>query len=1048
MPPIRVELLGKLRLIYGQQLLASISTKRLQSLLAFLVLHGDAAQSREHLASILWPESSDPQARTNLRQLLHHLRRALPVECSLLVTDNQTVCWRWDSACSIDVIEFKTAAVRAADAERRADFTTAREALEEAARLYKDDLLPDLYDEWVQTKREQLRQQLVAVLARLSTLVEMTGDYPAAIRHASRLVAVDPLREPSYQMLIRLHARNHDRSSALRVYHECMRALRRELGVTPSQATQDLFTQVLKSGPLPAAQVELPLYVAAAPPRMVGRTAEWERLVNCWRRVAQGETHFALILGEPGIGKSRLAEELVQYCPRSPEGAAARARCYLAQGRLAYGPVAEWLRAEPMRFARAELPKSQLAELARVLPEILVERREISPPSPLTESWQKRHLYEALNAAFGKGPKPLLLLIDDLQWCDHDTFEWLHSFFRSRDSSKTFVVGTVRPEETGRDHPLAGLVSELRLSGHVSEFPLAPLSVEESAALAVQVAGRECDHAFLVRLYHATKGNPLFVVESVRASLEDEASQTSVPPRVQAVIAARMAQLSPPAYELAGVAAAVGRPFSFDLLAKATDWDEDSLSQALEELWQRRIIDGQGAGAYDYTHDLLREVAYTELSPIRRRSLHRRIARALEELYAPDLEDFGGLLAAHYEAAGAAEQAIRYYRAAAFVAKRRFADAEAAELIRRALKLCRDFPETANRDKEEIELLVTLGPSLVITQGYSTPEVEEAYDRGLLLSRRSGDRKHLLSLLSGAWAVHLVRGHLEESRRLALDCVDAASREGTLAPEMVGRVHLGTSLFHLGQFAASREQLEKAVAGYGHPSHPALALFAGPDFGVVSRAYLSHLFWLSGDEGQAAARSREAIALARDLSHPFSIGFALQSAAILDVLCRRCKGALAQADEASTICRKYGFGYYSSWLEILAGWATAFEGETASGLSQLRHGLDSTKAAGVEFQLPFYFGLLAEAHGIAGQPSEALASIANAFAFQSKSGELWFAPELHRIQGDVLLRSGATAEARISYERAIESAQQMGAHSLELRAAARLRELSAVRHAS
>lgn len=1031
-----------MRVMIGQQLLTSVSTNRLQSLLAFLVLHGDAAQSREHLAFRLWPESSESQARTNLRQLLHHLRRALPVECSLLATDNQTVRWRLDSACSIDVIEFETAAVRAADAEKKGDFTTAREALEEASRLYQDDLLPDLYDEWLQPKREQLRQQFAEVLSRLAALLEMTGEYPAAIRHATRLVAVDPLHEASYQLLMRLHARNQDRSSALRVYHQCKSALRRELGVSPSQATQDLFTHVLKSEHLPAAPVELPSSAATRPLPMVGRTTERERLLGCWRRVMQGEMHFALILGEPGIGKSRLAEELFRYCSHCPEGAAVRARCYFAQGRLAYGPVAEWLRAEPMRLARAQLPRPQLAELARVLPEILVESPEIAPPQPLTESWQRRHLYEALNTGFSRGPKPLLLLIDDLQWCDQDSFEWLHSFFRSGASSSILVLGTVRPEETDRDHPLAGLVSELRRSGQLSEFPLAPLNAEEAAALAVQIAGRDCDPAFVSGLYQATKGNPLFVVESVRASLEDQASKSSAPPRVQAVIAARIAQLSPPAYELAGIAATIGRPFSFDLLAIATDWDEDSLSRALEELWQRRIIDGQDAGAYDYTHDLLRDVAYTELSPIRRRSLHRRVARALEELYAPDLEGVSGWLAAHYDAAGMAEHAIRYYRAAALVAKQRFADVEAADLLRRALQLCRDFPETAKRDQEELDLLVTLGPSLVTTKGYSMSEVGETYERGLQLSRRLGDRKHSFSLLSGAWGFYIVRGQLEESRRLAQDCVDEVPHDDVLSRQMAGHLLLGTSLFHLGQLAAAREHMEQVVAADGGLSHPAWTLFAVPNVGVLSRAYLSHLLWLSGHPGQAAARSQESIALALDLTHPFSLAIALQYATILDVLRQDSKGALARATEAFSVCRKYGLDPYSPWSDIHAGWAIAVEGEAAAGLAQIRRGLDSLKAVGSELQLPFYYGLLAEAYGVAGQAGDALASIASAFAFQSKNRELWSAPELHRIHGDVLRCSGAAAEAQLSYQRAIESARQVGARLFELRAAARLRELS------
>jgi DNA-binding SARP family transcriptional activator/predicted ATPase len=1043
--PLRIELLGRLRFFFGQHLLTSVSTNRLQSLLAFLVLHSDAAQSREHTAFLLWPESSESQARTNLRQLLHHLRRALPIECSLLVTDNHTVRWRPDSACSVDVFEFETAAARAANAEKQDDLPTAREALEEAARLYQDDLLPDLYDEWLQTKREDLRRQHLEVLGRLAALLERARDYPAAIRHATRLVAVDPLREASYQLLMRLHLGNHDRSTALRVYHQCMRTLKRELGISPAQVTRDLFTQALKAEHLPVPPVELPPYAAAMPLPIVGRTAEWERLLDCWRKVTQGETHFALVLGEPGAGKSRLAEELFLYCSHYPEAAAARARCYSAQGRLAYSPVAEWLRAASMQLARAQLPRPQLAELARVLPEILIESPEIGPPQPLTESWQRRHLYEALNGAFAKGPKPLVLLIDDLQWCDHDSYEWLHSFFRSGASAGTLLLGTARPEEAGRDHPLTGLVNELRQSGRLSEFPLAPLSVEEATALAVQVAGRDCDPAFLRRLYQATKGNPLFVVESVRASFEhtagDQAAKGSTPPRVQAVIQARFAQLSQPAYELVGLSAAIGRPFSFDLVAKATDWDEDSLSRALDELWQRRIIDGQSVGTYDYTHDLLREVAYSELSPVRRRSLHRRVARALAELHAPDLEGVSGWLAAHYDAAGMPEQAIRFYRTAASVAKQRFADVEAAGLLRRALGLCRDFPETAKRDKEELELLATLGPSLVTTHGYSMPEVGETYARGLLLSKRSGDRKHLFSLIGGAWLFHIVRGQLEESRRLGQDCLDEACREGAVAGEMAGRFLLGTSLFHLGQLAASLEQMEQVVLAGSGPFDPALALFAGPDVSVFCRAYLSHLLWHLGDDAQAAAASEESIALARVVSHPFSLAIALDYAAMLNAFRQESKLALTLAGEASAICRKYGFAYYLAWAEILEGWATAVEGNTSTGLVHLRHGLDALKATGAELRLPFYYGLLAEVCGLAGQVGEALANIAGGFAFQSKNGEAWSAPELHRIHGDVLLHSGDPAQARLSYRRAIESARKSGARLLEVRAAARLREL-------
>jgi DNA-binding SARP family transcriptional activator/predicted ATPase len=1038
--PIRIELLGKLRFTFGQNPVTSVNTNRMRSLLAYLVLNREAAQSREHLAYLLWPESVDTQARTNLRQLLHNLRRALPVECSLLVSDNHSVRWLPDDSCAIDVAEFESAK-RAAEHGPESDVSASRQALEDAVRLYQDDLLPDLYDEWIRPRRDLLRQQFADVLSRLVDLLEMIGDYKEGIRHATRLVALDSLRESYYQTLMRLHVRNHDRSSALRVYHQCKRNLQRELGVSPAKATQEIFTQALKSDDLPNGPAAPPPFASTKPQPMVGRKSEWERLIGCWHRVVAGESHLALIVGEPGVGKTRLAEELFDSCSRQLGRTAALARCYTAHAQLAYGPVVEWLRTEPLRLVRGQLPKSQLAELVRLLPEILAENSDLSPPQPLTESWQRMHLHEALNAAFRLAPKPLLLLVDDLQWCDHDTFDWLRSLFRSAPADRFLVIGTVRTGDTDRNHPLAGLMRELDQHGRSSEIAIDPLSVEETAALAAQTAKREIDPVFLSSLYQATKGNPLFVVESVRASLDDHASESTVPPRLQAVITARFAQLSAPAFELAGLAATVGRSFTLDLLAKASDWDEDSMSRALEELWQRRIIDGQGVDAYDFTHGLLREVAYGELNPIRRRMLHRRVVRALKELYPPEFEALSGWLAGHYDAAGMAEEAINSYKSAAFVAKQRFSDAEAAGLIRRALTLCRDLPESIKRDREELGLLVVLGPPLVRTAGYSMPEVGETYERGLILSKRLGDQNHLFPLVSGSWLFHIVRGDLEESRRLAQDSVDGARREGAAAQEMAGHFLLGTSLFHLGRLHASWEEIKMADPSSEGPPHPALSLFAGPDVGVLQRAYFSHLLCLFGLAGEAISKSDGSIARARGFSHPFTLGIALDYAAMLNVYQGEYDLALARANEASEICRKYGFVYYLAVAEIIAGWGIGLQGDVSAGLSRIRPALDTLKSVRAELRLPFYYGLLAEVCERAGQVGDALANIATAFAFLGKNAEAWAAPELFRIHGDILCRSGSYSQAQASYRQAVELARRTGASLFEIRAATRLRDL-------
>ncbi|HVT99394.1 MAG TPA: AAA family ATPase [Acidobacteriaceae bacterium] len=1040
--PIRIDLFGSLRFTFGTEVIAGVRTNRMRSLLAFLVLNRDAPQSREHIAFLLWPESDQAQARTNLRQLLHNLRRALPVECSLLSSDNASVRWLPDPSCTVDVFEFEEA-IRRAERASQDEPQALRRALEHALALYQDDLLPDLFDDWLRPKREQLRLQFADALSRVAELLEAAGETTASIRHVARLIALDPLREAYYQTLMRLHLRNHDRSSALRVFHQCKRSLQRELGVSPAKATQDIFMEALKSEDALRSAVAVPPPMAPTKPLpLVGRRQEWDRLSECWRRVTQGESHVILITGEPGIGKTRLAEEFLVRCSQQSGQTTATARCYRVQGQLAYGPVTEWLRTEPLIHAREKLPRPQLSELARLVPEILTETPGLASPQPLTDMWQRHHLHDALTSTFRLAPKPLLLLIDDLQWCDQDSFEWLLSLFRSAPSDRLLVIGTVRAGDAGRTHPLAGLKQDLSLRGQLSEIAMEPLDADETAALAMQTATREIEPAVLHRLYEATKGNPLFVVESIRASLDEQLSER-VPPRIQAVISARLAQLSAPAYELAGLAAAIGRSFTTELLAKATDWDEDSVSGALEELWRFRIIDGHDGVAYDYTHGILRDVAYAEVNPIRRRLLHRRIARALTEIYSPDFEPLSGWLAGHFEAAGMAEEAIRFYKEAASVAKLRFADAEAASLIRRALALCLGYPESARRDREELELLVTLGASLVKTDGYTMPEVGETYERGLTLSRRCDDRTHVFPLLSGSWAFHIVRGQVEDSRRVAQDFVDGARRHGASGQEGASHFLLGTSLFHLGKIQDSWKEMELAGSSSDGTPHPALALFAGPDIGVFRCAYLSHLHCLFGRSEEAVAKSHECIAVARQLSHPFTLAIALDYAAMFDALCGEATTAQDHAGEASAICRKFGFIYYLAVADILGGWARAMLGNAASGTAQMRLGFDALKSVGAELRLPFYHGLLAEACERAGKMGDALAHVATGMAFLNKNSEAWAAPELYRIQGDLFLRSGNPAQSGVSYRRAVDLSRQMGARHFERRASARLRTVSA-----
>ncbi|MEO8661747.1 MAG: AAA family ATPase [Bryobacteraceae bacterium] len=1027
---MRINLFGNLRMSFAGHPVTAINTNRLQSLIAYLILHGDSPHPREHLAFMLWPTSSESQARTNLRQLLHHLKRALPAGCDFLVSNHLSVRWRQGVDCTIDAVDFQAALTEVVAARLENNRQGEIQSLSTAAQLYEDDLLPALYDDWITPLRDDYRRRMSEALHRLSTLLEEQQDYAAAIPCAERLVAIDSLSESHHQLLIRLHAANNDRSSALRAYHQCMRVLRREMGVEPGPSTLELFERILKAEPDPPRESKPgSLAPPAAKPAvqlqkvgvLVGRATEWQRLVSAWQWAAEEGPRVAVISGEPGIGKTRLADELYQSCLRQGY-AAAHSRCYAGQGQLAYAPVAEWLRSDAVRVGWQNLRPQQLAELVRLVPEIREQFSSLEgfvpgQHSPLAESWQRLHFYESLSAAFAKSRKPLLLYLDDMQWCDSDSFEWLSALLTSPAASHVLLMGTVRAEEVGREHPFTRFLAGLRPTGMVIEIPLEPLDADETVELARLESAKALGSENLGEIYKATQGNPLFVVETVRAGMQST--------RVHAVIAARLAQLTPASYELAGLASVVGRPFSFDLLGKATDWDDASVSQALDELWRRRIIESRGPSEYDFTHDRLREVACAELGVVRQRYLHRRVARALVEVYAADFDNWTGQIASHFEQAGMPEEAIENYWRAATYARQRYADAEAADLLRRALALCRAFPESDRRLKQELDLLVTLGPTLVTTEGYSATEVGATYERALRLSR-CFDNRNIFAILSGDWVFHTVRGDLERSRQAALEFLSLAERDQTPALILAGNFFLGSILFHLGQLEAAVHHINTAFNAHGGTADSVLALFAGPDLGVFCRSYRAHLAWHRNDSLGAEEFASQAIATGRQLRHPFSEAIALDYATMLHVFQNDSRAALERGRQAVELCARHGFTYYLAIARILTGWARAAQGESAAGLAQMREGLAGMRSLGAEIRLPYYLALLAETLWRAGLVGEALASLSNGFAVAGKNGEQWTLAELHRVQGEYLAANGKVDAARASFQRGAESAQQSG----------------------
>src|SRR5258708_3482156 len=689
-------------------------------------------------------------------------------------------------------------------------------------------------------------------LARLVAALGLTGEERAALEAAARRpLASAPTISPGRE---------------------------RELGAEPDAETRQLYERLKAVKPDPAAQPD-----RRAASTLIGREAEWQALMRAWAQASRGQAAMVMLIGEAGIGKTRLAGELARWADRQGISVAT-AHCYTAEGRLTYAPALEWLRTALFKDALRTLPDAWRSELALFLPDLQVER-----PS--------------------SAGQPLLLVIDDLHWCDRDTLEWLHYLLRFDPGALLLVVGALRREEALGDHPVAALLSQLGYADLLAEIPLRRLDAPETAALAASMIGRGLRDDQAAALYAETEGNPLFVVETVRAGTLTRdtlnvpqtaspraASKTQLPPRIQALIATRLGGLSVEAREVAGVAAAIGRTFRLEVLAEARESNDAALVRALDDLLQHGIVRDQGSNIYDFSHDRIRDAAYEGLSTPRRSLVHRRIAAALETIHADDLDVVSGQIAAHYDRAGLAAQAITYYRRAAQVAHRLAAVEEAISHLNRALALLLAQPETPQRTQQELALQVALGAPLIAARGYAAPEPERAFNRAQEFSQPIGETPQLFQVLWGLGRFYLVRPQLDAAVKIGQRLLAQARR--IRDPDLLLEAHnsLGAVRFHRGELRLAREHLECGFALYDPQRHPAHALLYGQDPGVVCLIRGAWTLWCLGYPQQALERSQQGIALAERGGHPFSLAFALSYGAMVHLFRREPEPARATAE--------------------------------------------------------------------------------------------------------------------------------------------------------
>jgi predicted ATPase/class 3 adenylate cyclase len=800
--------------------------------------------------------------------------------------------------------------------------------------------------------------------------------------------------------------------------------------------------------------------------RFVGRQAEVDVLHQALTRVGAGHGQIVAMVGEPGVGKSRLVYEFVHAHDLREWSVLESAS--VSYGRATpYVPVIDLLKryghvddGDDTRTIRAKLTGQVLTlddTLQDALPALLALLDALPEDSPflgLDPPQRRQRTLDALKRVLLRESQvqPLLLVCEDLHWIDSETQALLDSLVESLPTARILLLVNYRPEY---QH---GWGSKT----YYTQLRLDPLPPTSAAELLRALLGDDASFAPLHRVLIArTEGNPFFLEESVRALVETgvligapgayrlaQALPTiQVPATVHAVLAARIDRLPADEKALLQTLAVLGKEFAWSLLAQVTGQPEEDLQRLLAHLQTEEFIYEHPAFPepdYTFKHALTQEVAYNAVLLERRRGLHERAAQAIEGLFPERLPEHYHALAHHYSRSGNTAKAVDYLQRAGQQAVERSAYADAMSHLTAALDLLTTLPESRVRSQQELAIQITLSMALRVTKGGGAPEVERLYTRARELCEQVGELPQLFRVLWGLWLVYYQRGAYQMMRTLGEELLSLAQRLHD--PDLLLEAHhaLWATLFFGGELAAARPHLEQGLRLYEPQRHRAhAALYSGHDPGVCCRAVAAPRLWLLGYPDQAVASSRAALALAQQLAHPLTLTIALYLAAILHHLCREALLTQARAEAGMTIAAEQGFPQQLANARTLQGWALAACGRGAEGLTQIQQGLAASQAIGASRDRPYHLALLAEVFGQGGQTTAGLEALAEALATLAKSGVRWWEAELHRLRGELLLQQAMAQpeEAEACFQQALDVARQQQAKSLELRAAMSLARL-------
>jgi class 3 adenylate cyclase/predicted ATPase len=802
---------------------------------------------------------------------------------------------------------------------------------------------------------------------------------------------------------------------------------------------------------------------------LVGREEEVELILRRWTKAKSGEGQLVLLIGEAGIGKSRLTAALMEHLANEPH---TRLRYFCSPQHTdsaLYPIIGQMERAAS--FTHDDNTQAKLGKLdallaksrtppqdAALLADMLSLPNDGRYPMLEPDTQQRRQkTLEALTArpAALAQAKPVLMIFEDVHWIDPTSLEAVGRMVDRLKTLGVLLIVTCRPEF---EPPWIG-------RPYVTAISLNRLGEREITAMIDRVTGNKAlPESIRQDIIERTDGVPLFVEEMTKAVLEAEsegaAQRTTavpsptlaVPASLHASLMARLDRLGP-AKEVAQIGSAIGREFSHALLASVVNKPETELGSALDRLIAAGLLFRQGVpphASYLFKHALVQDAAYGTLLREPRRALHARIAETLERSFADIAENQPEITARHCTEAGLTEKAASLWGKAGLRSLERSALVEAVEQLTRALDQIATQPSTPVLRREQIKLQVGLMNALQQTEGQAALETRAAAERAHQLIENAealgeplDDPLLLFSVLWGFWVANYVAFNGDVVRELASELLTLAEKQGASVPLMIAHRSTGLSLLHTGDIPECRSHFDRAIALYDPVEHRPLATRFGGDIGATIRAWRSVALWILGFPVSAQADAEDALSNARETGHAVTLMYALTHASMTHFCCGNYTTARAEADELVTLASEKGSTMWKAFGVSRQGFLAAMTDKAPDAVQIITSSIDTAQSTGSTLWTPLNLSQLARAYAAIGKFDDAWRCIGEARTAMATAKETWWEAEVHRIAGEIAWQSPKpdVAKAQAYFERALAVARQQQAKSWELRAAMSLARL-------